>query len=190
MEIAPKLYSARFIVLPESHINGGEGNVNNSSKTKEEYYPLKRFLILPISDPATGSGFDHSCMGMSPAPTLANLFGAIYKEEYVLPFVPAIVIYLHRFIDNGFGIWLHGPDPAVDESNWKVFKACLNNSGIQWTFSKHADEAIFMDLRLKIKGKKVMTSLYAMPLVLHLYLPPHSCHTPRVLSGLIFGNIL
>ncbi len=29
-------------------------------------------------------------MGMSPAPTLANLFVAMYKEEHVLPFVPAI----------------------------------------------------------------------------------------------------
>jgi hypothetical protein len=70
-------------------------------------------------------------------------------------------LYLHCFIDDGFGIWLHDPDPAVDESNWKAFEACLKNSGLRWTFSKRADEAIFMDLRLKIKGKKVVTSLYA-----------------------------
>jgi hypothetical protein len=47
-----------------------------------------------------------------------------------------------------------------------------------------------MDLRLKIDGRKVVTSLYANPLALHLYLPPHSCHAPGVLSGLIFGNVL
>jgi hypothetical protein len=47
-----------------------------------------------------------------------------------------------------------------------------------------------MNLRLKIEGKKVVTSLYAKPLALHLYLPPHSCHAPGVLSGLIFGNVL
>ncbi len=47
-----------------------------------------------------------------------------------------------------------------------------------------------MDLRLKIEGNKVVTSLYAKPLALHLYLSPHSCHAPGVLSGLSFGNVL
>jgi hypothetical protein len=57
-------------------------------------------------------------------------------------------MYLSRFIDDGLGIWLLDPDPAADESNWKAFNACLNNSGLQWTFSVCADEAVFMDLRL------------------------------------------
>ena len=47
-----------------------------------------------------------------------------------------------------------------------------------------------MDLRLKIEGRRVVTSLYTKPLALHLYLPPHSCHAPSVLTGLIFGNVL
>ena len=129
-------------------------------------------------------------MGMSPAPTIANLFVAIYEAEHVLPFIPSVVKYLRRFIDNGVGIWLHDPDPSVDDSNWKAFQVCLNNCGLQWTFSERADKAVFMDLRLKIEGRKVVTSLYAKPLALHLYLPPHSCHAPGVLLGLIFGNIL
>jgi hypothetical protein len=47
-----------------------------------------------------------------------------------------------------------------------------------------------MDLRLKIEEKKVVTSLYAKPMALHLYIPPHSCHAPGVLPGIIFGNVL
>jgi hypothetical protein len=47
-----------------------------------------------------------------------------------------------------------------------------------------------MDIRLKIEGRKIVTSLYAKPMALHLYLPPHSCHAPGVLPGLVFGNIL
>jgi hypothetical protein len=129
-------------------------------------------------------------MGMSPAPTLANLFVAIYKDEHILPFIPTIVKYLRCFFNNRFGIWLHDPDPAIDESNWKAFQVCLNNSGLLWTFSDCADEAIFMDLRLKIEGRKVVTSLYAKPLALHFYLPPHSCNAPEVLSGLISSNVL
>jgi len=47
-----------------------------------------------------------------------------------------------------------------------------------------------MDLRLTIEGKYIKSSLYAKPMALHLYLPPHSCHAPGVLSGLMFGNVL
>ncbi len=47
-----------------------------------------------------------------------------------------------------------------------------------------------MDLRVKIVDDKIVTSLYAKPLALHLYLPPHSCHAPGVVSGLVFGNVL
>ena len=47
-----------------------------------------------------------------------------------------------------------------------------------------------MDLQLKIKEKKVVTSLYAKPMVLHLYIPPHLCHVPGVLPGIVFENVL
>jgi hypothetical protein len=60
-------------------------------------------------------------MEMSPAPTLANLFVAMYEDEHILPFIPNVVKYLRRFTDNGFDIWLNNPDPAIDESNWKAF---------------------------------------------------------------------
>ena len=62
-------------------------------------------------------------MGMSPAPPLANLFMAIYEAKHVLPFIPSVVKYLHRFIDDGVGIWLHDPNPSMDDSNWKAFQA-------------------------------------------------------------------
>jgi hypothetical protein len=129
-------------------------------------------------------------MGMSPAPTIANLYVAIYEEMHVLTFVPSTVRYLRRFIDDGFGVWLHDPDPTVDERNWKDFQDCLNASGLKWIFSDRSREVVFMDLRLKIEGRHITTSLYAKPMALHLYLPPHSCHAPGVLSGLVFGNVL
>ncbi len=47
-----------------------------------------------------------------------------------------------------------------------------------------------MDLLLKIDGKKIVTSLFAKPMALHLYIPPHSCHAPGVLSGMILCNVL
>jgi hypothetical protein len=122
-------------------------------------------------------------MGMSPAPTIANLFMAIYEKTHVLQYVPHVVLYLRRFINDGIGIWLHNPDLTIDKNNWLNFQTCLNNSGLKWVFSKRSDEVVFMDLWLKIEGKKIVTSLFAKPMALHLYIPPHSCHVPGVLSG-------
>ena len=110
-------------------------------------------------------------MGMSPAPTIANLYMAIYEEMHVLKCIPKTVLYLRCFIDDGLGVWLHDPNPAIDMKNWKEFQECLNASG-------------------QIEGRHITTSLYAKPMALHLYLPPHSCHAPGVLSSLVFRNVL
>ena len=66
----------------------------------------------------------------------------------------------------------------------------MNASGLSWIFSDRSREVVFMDLRLTIEGRHIKSSLYAKPMALHLYLPPHSCHAPGVLSGLVFGNVL
>jgi hypothetical protein len=129
-------------------------------------------------------------MGMSPAPNIANLFVAIYEKTHVLQYVPHVVLYLCCFIDDGIGIWLHDPDPTIDKKNWLNFKTCFNNSGQKWVFSKRSDEVVFMDLRLKIEGKKIVTSLFAKPMPSHLYIHPHSCHAPGILSGMVFVNVL
>jgi hypothetical protein len=129
-------------------------------------------------------------MGMSPAPTIANLFMAIYEKLHVLQYVPHVFLYLLCFITDGICIWLHKPDPTIDKNNWLNFQTSLNNSGLKWVFSKRSDEVVFMDLRLKIEEKMIVTSLFAKPMALHLYIPPHSCHAPGVLSGIVFGNVL
>jgi hypothetical protein len=81
-------------------------------------------------------------------------------------------------------------DPLVDESHRLSFQACLNDSGLKWIFSEWKTEVVFMSLWLKIEEKKVVASLYAKPMALHLYIPPHSYHAPGVLPGIVFGNVL
>ena len=75
-------------------------------------------------------------MGMSLAPTIANLYIAIYEKVHVLKYIPAVVLYLCHFINYGLEVWLHDPDPVADEKNWKQFQDCLNASGLNWIFSK------------------------------------------------------
>ncbi len=89
-------------------------------------------------------------MGMSPAPTIANLFVAIYEKTHVLQYVPHVVLYLCHFIIDGIGIWLRDPDPTIDKNNWLNFQTCLNNSGLKRVYSERSDEVVFMDLRLNI----------------------------------------
>jgi hypothetical protein len=52
------------------------------------------------------------------------------------------------------------------------------------------NEVVFMDVWLKIEEKNVVTSLYAKPRALHLYIPSHSCHVPGLFPGIVFGNVL
>ena len=47
-----------------------------------------------------------------------------------------------------------------------------------------------MDMNIEIEVDKTVTLLYEKPLALHLYIPPHSCHAPGLLTALIFGMTL
>jgi hypothetical protein len=58
-------------------------------------------------------------MGMSPAPTIANLYISIFEKQHLLPGNPSHLYFLRRFIDDGFGIWLTDPNPTTDELEWE-----------------------------------------------------------------------
>ncbi len=129
-------------------------------------------------------------MGMSPAPTIANLYVAIYELDHIIPLLDKYLMFYKRFINNGFSIWLHNLDPMINAKNWNDFKALLNAMGLRWTFMSPRKKLVFMDITIQVKGEKIITTIYAKPLALYQYIPPSSCHPPRVLSGLIFGQIL
>ena len=129
-------------------------------------------------------------MGMSPAPSIANLYVAIHELKSILQHVGSFIFFLRRFIDDGFGVWLHDADPLVDAANWKLFKNTVNNGGLNWTFTDRSRQVDFMDMTIKIVGSKIETTLFEKPLALHLYIPPHSCHPPGVIIGIVMGNVL
>jgi hypothetical protein len=128
-------------------------------------------------------------MGMLLAPSIANLYISIYESLYVLPEYHPQLYYLRRFIDDGFGIWIHDEDPEHDKSKWNTFVNSLNNMGLTWEFTTQLNSVVFMDLRISLSSGRFSTSLYAKPLALHLYLPQHSCLAPGVLTGLINGHV-
>ncbi|KAL7518906.1 hypothetical protein ACHAWF_000202, partial [Thalassiosira exigua] len=123
-------------------------------------------------------------MGIAPAPTIANLFVALHKEAEILRWLKICVYYLCRFINDGFGIWIHHPDPATDAELWQEFQAAVNNGGLRWEFTRRSRSVNFMDVTIYIGNDRLETDLYEKKLALHLYIPPHSCHAPGVLTGL------
>ena len=128
-------------------------------------------------------------MGMSPAPTIANLFVGIYEHTHINTFPTTSLFLLKRFIDDGFGIWLRHPDQAHDNFLWNTFQSVVNTMGLQWEFTQRSQKVTFMDLTISLHTGRFATSLYAKPLALHLYIPPSSCHTPGLAHGLIHGHL-
>ena len=129
-------------------------------------------------------------MGMSPAPAITSLYIAAYEQPHLLPYLPKPILFLKRFIDDGFGIWLHDANPDIDKNNWQDFKNKVNQSGLIWMFSTCSLQATFLDMTISIENGRLATQLFKKPGALQLFIPPRSCHPPGVLTGLIMGNVL
>ena len=127
-------------------------------------------------------------MGMAPAPSIANLFVAIYEEAHITTFPSSSLHFLRRFIDDGLGIWLRDPDQQQDNIYWEMFQTIVNGMGLQWEFSSRSSDVTFMDLNIHLRNGRLFTNLYAKPMALHLYIPPTSCHAPGIATGLVFGH--
>jgi hypothetical protein len=46
-----------------------------------------------------------------------------------------------------------------------------------------------MDITLSIHQDRFTTTLYEKPSNYHLYIPPHSCHPPGLLRGMVYGMV-
>jgi hypothetical protein len=56
-------------------------------------------------------------MGMSPAPTIAKLYVAIYERDHIIPLIGSYIMCYKRFINDGFTVWLHDNNPKTDMNN-------------------------------------------------------------------------
>jgi hypothetical protein len=129
-------------------------------------------------------------MGMLPAPTIANLFIAIFEAKHIAPLFDTYLLLLQRFINDRFRVWIHEPDPAVNNANWLNCQALINVMGLSWEFTNRSQKVIFMDQMIEIIDKRFITLLYAKPMALYLYIPPNSCHAPGILTWLVYRQAL
>ena len=131
-----------------------------------------------------------TAMGTPPAPPYANLYAAI-KEERALERFSTHITFFRRFIDDIFGMFTF--QSPQDVTVWEAIKEDFNDPlfELEWEFSPLSKSVDFMDLTISIDSStnRISTTLYEKKSNLHLYIPPHSCHPPGVLQGMVFGCI-
>ncbi len=75
-------------------------------------------------------------MGMSPAPTIANLYVGIYKRNHVIPLVGVeYLMFFKRFIDDGSAVWLQDKDPTPMQTTGTT----LRPVSMQWALAGHSN---------------------------------------------------
>ena len=128
-----------------------------------------------------------TAMGCPPACCYAELYYGVHEKSLMERFRKQIPFY-KRYIDDGFGLWLVSDDDN-DDAEWEAFQQYTKFGKLTWEFSERTRNTSYLDLSLRIKGNKIVCSLYEKPMNLHLYLPPHSAHSPGVVKGFIHGMI-
>jgi hypothetical protein len=117
----------------------------------------------------------------------------LHNDPIIDDYYPNEILIWCCFINNGLGIWLPSPDLVED---WVSFQQDMNDKfgGLKWEFTPRSSIIDYMDLiihiHIHIQDHPCITStLFEKALNLHLYIPPHSAHLPRVLSGLVMGVV-
>ena len=143
-----------------------------------------------------------TAMGSPPAPNYATLYFGIHEAK-IIPTFPELLHYC-RYIDDTLNIWKPNiNEPLNDIQRRKLYLKLMSSYGedhnfftnnptikpLQWTTEPHGKRTIFLDLDIEIRKNKIYTKIYEKKLNLHLYIPPHSCHSPGVVKGVIFGSV-
>ena len=133
---------------------------------------------------------DGTAMGTPPAPSFASLYYGIYELNLLSEFNDSL-LYLKRYIDDQFGIWIHHPDPVIDLNRWNAFKTKQGSyCSLKWVFTPLSQHVNFLDLTIHLDGPQLYTTLYEKPSNLHLFIPWNSAHAPAIRSSVITSGIL
>jgi hypothetical protein len=114
-----------------------------------------------------------------PAPSFAMLYYGVHEYFTLLPTFQDCLAFYGCYIDDGIGIWICDPDPALDATLWESFQAHTGFGKLVWDVSDRASTVNFLDMTITLlPSSRIKTRLYEKPLNLHLYLSPHSAHPP------------
>ena len=122
-------------------------------------------------------------MGTPPGCAVATIYYGIYELDLLRKYEDNLV-FLVRYIDDIFGVWLDN-----DERKWTEFRSDLDVDDLRWECEELALETNFLDMRITITGSRIKTDLFEKSLNLYLFIPPSSCHSAGVLNGIILDGV-
>lgn len=131
-----------------------------------------------------------TAMGTPPAPPYATIYFGLHEQKFLRKHRDNLVFY-RRFIDDVIGIWTCHNQSEVDSNRrWDAFLRDMDSAqGLVWETNDPSNQVDFMDLTLQIDDGKIETTLYEKASNKHLYIPPHSCHPPGMINGVIHGMV-
>lgn len=126
-----------------------------------------------------------AAMGSRFSPSYANIY-MMALEERLLNSVPDKPLFYKRFLDDIFIIWNKGEDKLIEFINF----ANNFNPNIKFTYKYSDTEIDFLDIKLKITGNSLKTTLYRKPTDRRQFLHYNSCHPTNNKKGIPYGQML
>ena len=164
----------------------------NGDQTLEERTSIPVAQVIHLTELCLRSTFfqfgdhfyeqtDGAAMGSPISPIMANLFME-YIEEKAITSAPLKPNMWTRYVDDTFVIWPHGPE-LLQKFHEHLNQQCPN---IRFTMEiEDGGQIPFLDVLITRKGNKLSTSVYRKPTHTDRYLPSHSHHHPKMLTGVM-----
>ena len=130
-----------------------------------------------------------TAMGTPPSCVYAILYYGIHKLKTTLPKFANKLIFYYHYIDDIIICWRHHPNKCIDEMCLNDFKKTVPYGKLTWDVRPFTHKIKFLDLVILKQYNTIFTKIFEKPCNLYNYLPPHSCHSPSIRYGLIYGQL-
>lgn len=123
-------------------------------------------------------------MGAKFAPSLANLFMALWENDHIFAWECPQLLFWRRFIDDAFFLWKGGAESL------KFFMAKITSTkwGINFTYEYSITSVNFLDLTITKNEGRLLTKTFFKTTDRNGYIPIGSCHHPNWLKAIPKGQ--
>ena len=128
-------------------------------------------------------------MGTSAACIWATIYYGYHEVKKLLPtFKPQLYDdVMVRWIDDIFGIWCCNECKSWKNcSHWKEFINSLPFGKLRWDTAEPSKSAVFLDLAIRIEGRRIVTETFQNPMNLYLYITPSSNDLLKQTKAIIY----